>query len=94
MLLIPRLGIGDQPPQRAERFGEGRAFHAPRRAHGEPPEGDHRPRLHRAARGCAPRRRAPSLSARRRRGRGPWPRGSSDHGPTRPPALARDPHYG
>jgi hypothetical protein len=41
VLLIPRLGIGDQPPQRAERFGEGRAFHAPRRAHGEAPEVGH-----------------------------------------------------
>jgi hypothetical protein len=41
VLLIPRLGVGDQPTERAERFGEGRTFHAPRRAHREPPEGGH-----------------------------------------------------
>jgi hypothetical protein len=33
-----RLGVGDQPTQWAERFGEGRTLQAPRRAHGEPPE--------------------------------------------------------
>src|SRR5260370_35612514 len=41
VLLIPRLGVGDQPTERAERFGEGRTFHAPRRAHREPPKRGH-----------------------------------------------------
>ncbi len=41
LLLIPGVGVGDQPTQGAEGFGEGRAFHDARRAHGEPPEVGH-----------------------------------------------------
>ncbi len=44
LLLVVGVGVGDQPWQRAERFGEGRALHDARRADGEPPEvGHHRP---------------------------------------------------
>jgi len=39
LLLVVGVGVGDQPWQRAERFGEGRALHDARRADGEPPEG-------------------------------------------------------
>jgi len=41
LLLVLRVGVADQSRQRAEGFGQGRALHEARRAHGQSPEVGH-----------------------------------------------------